>query len=115
MYIKTVILLKNFLFGLINFVNLSTTLFIQRFLTFLFCFHKNRFNVFYSCGQRSYIYVYTYTNSARNELYRLRVVISKYRPSRQTTRKSDKCKIDRQADMQICRQIDGYIRKWVDR
>jgi len=34
MHIRTVILLKNFSFGLINFVNLSTTFFIQRFLFF---------------------------------------------------------------------------------
>jgi len=40
-HIKTIILLENFSFGLINFVNLSTTFFIQRFLTFLF-FHKKR-------------------------------------------------------------------------
>jgi len=33
MHINTVILLGNFSFDLINFVNLSTTFFIQRFLT----------------------------------------------------------------------------------
>src|SRR6218665_149214 len=36
MHIKTVILLGNFSFGLITFVNLSTPFFIQRFLMFLF-------------------------------------------------------------------------------
>ena len=35
MHAKTVILLGDFSFGLINFVNLSTTSFIQRFVTFL--------------------------------------------------------------------------------
>ena len=42
MHIKTVILLKNFSFGLINFVDLSTTFFIQRFFTFFIFFHKKR-------------------------------------------------------------------------
>src|SRR6218665_3727499 len=49
MHIKTVILLKNFSFGLINFVNLSTTFFIQRFLTFFIFFI---IKLFYSWGQR---------------------------------------------------------------
>jgi len=42
MHIKTVILLRNFSFGLINFVNLST-FFIQRFSTFFIFFIKTRF------------------------------------------------------------------------
>ena len=42
MHINTVILLGNFSFDLINFVNLSTTFFIQRFLTFFYYFHKKR-------------------------------------------------------------------------
>src|SRR6218665_150705 len=43
-HIKTVglILLGHFSFGLINFVNLSTTFFIQRFLTCFYYFHKKR-------------------------------------------------------------------------
>src|SRR6218665_1086289 len=50
MHIKTVILLRNFSFVFINFDNLSTTFYIQRFLTFLF-FHKKRvFNVFLFLG-----------------------------------------------------------------
>jgi len=61
MHIKTVILLGNFSFGLIKFVDLSTTststststFFILRFLTFFIFFRKNAFfNVFYSWGQR---------------------------------------------------------------
>jgi len=43
---------------LINFVALSTTFFIQRFLTFFIFFHKKRvFKVFYSWGQR-FFYIY---------------------------------------------------------
>jgi len=34
MHIKTVSLMWNFSYGLINFVNLSTTFFVRRFLTF---------------------------------------------------------------------------------
>src|SRR6218665_2376232 len=53
MHIKTVILLGNFSFGFINFVNVSTTFFIQGFLTCFYFFIKTRFNVFfYSWGQR---------------------------------------------------------------
>ena len=53
MHIKTVILLGNFLFGLRDVVNLSTTFFIQLFLRFFIFFIKNAFfNVFYSWGQR---------------------------------------------------------------
>src|SRR6218665_1500828 len=52
MHIKAVILLMNFSFGSINFVDLSTTIFIQVFYVF-YIFHKNAFfNVFYSWGQR---------------------------------------------------------------
>src|SRR6218665_547360 len=47
---KAVMLLKNFSFGLIHFINLSTTFCIQRFLTSFYFFHKKR--VFYSWGQR---------------------------------------------------------------
>src|SRR6218665_3464068 len=55
--IKTVILLGNFSSGLFNFVNFSTTFFIQHFSTFFISFIKNAFfNVFYSWGQRFYIY-----------------------------------------------------------
>jgi len=52
--IKAVVLLGNISFGLINFVNLPTTPFIQRFLTFFIFFIKMAlFNVFlYSWGQR---------------------------------------------------------------
>src|SRR6218665_802327 len=53
MHIKTVILLRNFSFGVINFVNLSIMFYIQHFLTFFIFFIKNAFfNVFYSWGQR---------------------------------------------------------------
>ena len=51
--IKTVILQGNFSLGLINLVNLSTTFFIQRFITFFIFSIKNAFfNVFNSWGQR---------------------------------------------------------------
>ena len=50
MHIKTVILLGNFSFGLINFVNLSTTFIIQRFLTFFIFFIKTRFLTFFILG-----------------------------------------------------------------
>src|SRR6218665_714195 len=43
MHIRTVILLGNFSFGLMNFVNFSTTFFIQRFLTFFFNSWSQRF------------------------------------------------------------------------
>jgi len=53
MPIKTLILLGKFSFGLNNFVNLSPTFFIQRFLTVFYFFHKNAFfNIFYSWDQR---------------------------------------------------------------
>src|SRR6218665_4087434 len=55
--LRTLILLRNFSFGLISFVNLSTTFFIHRFLTFFYFFQKNAFfNVFYSRDQRFDIY-----------------------------------------------------------
>jgi len=58
MHIKTVILLNNFSFGLINFFNLSTTFFIQRFEEFFYFFIKVAFfNVCYSWGQR-FFYIY---------------------------------------------------------
>ena len=48
MHIKTVILLKYCSYGLINFVNLSTTFFIQRLLyVFLIFFIKTRFLTFF--------------------------------------------------------------------
>jgi len=46
-HIRTVILLRNFSFGLIDFVNLSTTFFIQRFFTFFIIFIKTRFLTFF--------------------------------------------------------------------
>src|SRR6218665_558008 len=53
MQIKTVILLENFSFGLINFVNLSTTFVFDVF----YFFHKKRiFNIFYSWVNVFYIY-----------------------------------------------------------
>jgi len=57
-WLKTVILLKNFSFGFINFVNLPTTFFIQRIFNVIIFFITNRvFNVFYSWGQR-FFYIY---------------------------------------------------------
>src|SRR6218665_3103329 len=51
MHFKTVlILLGNFSFGLINFVNLSARFFILRFLTFIFFTKNVFFNIFYSLG-----------------------------------------------------------------
>src|SRR6218665_3351626 len=55
MHIKTVILLANSLFGVINLFNLLITFFIKRFLTFFIFFIKNAFfilgiNVFYIYG-----------------------------------------------------------------
>src|SRR6218665_2298417 len=51
MHIKTVILLVNFPFGLINFVNLSTTFIIQLFIKFFIFFHKKtRFLTFFILG-----------------------------------------------------------------
>jgi len=47
MHIKTVILVRNFSIGLINFVNLSTTFFIQRFLRFFYFFIKIVFLTFF--------------------------------------------------------------------
>ena len=53
MHIKTVILLRNFSFGLINFVNLSTTFFYSTFFNIFYFFNKKHvFNVFYSWVQR---------------------------------------------------------------
>jgi len=57
MHIKTVILPKKFSFGLINFVNLSTTFFIQGFLTFFYFFHKNAFLTFFIPGV-NVLYIY---------------------------------------------------------
>src|SRR6218665_1271440 len=59
MHIKTVILLGNFSFGLITFVNLSTPFFIQRFLTFfLYFFIKTRFFTFFILGINVF-YIFT--------------------------------------------------------
>ena len=53
MHIKTVILLGNCLVVFNKFVNLSTTLFIQRSLTCFYFFHKKRvLTDFYSWAQR---------------------------------------------------------------
>src|SRR6218665_915516 len=53
MHIKIVTLLGNFSFGLNNFLNFSTTFFIQRFSTFfIFSIKRAFFNVFYSWCQR---------------------------------------------------------------
>src|SRR6218665_2889575 len=62
-HIKAVILLKKFSFGLINFVNLSTTFFIQRFLTFLIFIIKTAFLTFlflWSTFFTSMIYIAQY-------------------------------------------------------
>src|SRR6218665_3526387 len=57
MHIKTVILLEKVSFGLIKFLNLSTTIFIQRFLKFALFSHKNAsFDVFILRIDVSYIY-----------------------------------------------------------
>ena len=56
MQIKTVILLGNFSLGLINFVNLSITLFIQRFLRFFnFFLIKTRSLTFLFLGSTFFI------------------------------------------------------------
>ena len=57
MHIKTVILLKNFSFGLINFVDLSTKFFIQRFLRIFIFFIKTRFLTFFILGVNVF-YIY---------------------------------------------------------
>ena len=62
MNFKTVILLWNFSFGLINFVNLSTTFFIQRFLKFFYFFIKNAFLTFFILGVNVFIHVYAVTH-----------------------------------------------------
>jgi len=57
MHTKTVILLENFSFGLNNCVYSSSTIFIQRFLTFLIIFIKNGFLTFFILGVNvCYIY-----------------------------------------------------------
>ena len=53
MPIKTVIVLGNFTIGLINFVKLSKTFFIQRFLKFFIFFHKKTFII-----EVNVIYIY---------------------------------------------------------
>src|SRR6218665_2721075 len=50
MHINTVILPGNFSFGLIKFLNLSKTFFIQRFLTFSYFFIKTRLLTFFILG-----------------------------------------------------------------
>src|SRR6218665_1688789 len=50
MHIKREILLEKFSIDLIYFVNLSTTIFIQRFLTFFIFFIKTRFLTFFILG-----------------------------------------------------------------
>ena len=57
MHIKTVILLVNFSFVLINFINLSSTCFIQRFLTFFNFLIKNAFLTFFILGVNVF-YIY---------------------------------------------------------
>ena len=49
MHINTVILLKNFSFGLINFVDLST-MFLFNFFTFFYLFNKKRVFSFFILG-----------------------------------------------------------------
>ena len=58
---ETVILLENFSFDLNNFFNLWTTLFVQRFLTFFYFFHKH---AFFILGVNVYIYG---VNNGKNE------------------------------------------------
>src|SRR6218665_2858061 len=60
MHIKTVILLRNVSFGFINFVNLSTSFFIQLFLTFLYFFIKNAFLRFFLFLRLTFFYIYAY-------------------------------------------------------
>jgi len=70
MHIMTVILLRNLLFSLINFVNLSTTFFVQRFLTFLFFSEKTRFLTFFILGVNVfYIYDYDYDTVRSSPLF----------------------------------------------
>ena len=57
MHIKIVILLGNFLCGLINLFNLSTTFFIQCFLTFFNFFHKNAFLRFFIFGVNVFLHL----------------------------------------------------------
>ena len=57
MHIRTVILLRNFSFGLINFVNLSTMFFIQGFFTFFIIFIKNAFLMFFIL-EVNFFYIY---------------------------------------------------------
>src|SRR6218665_3389313 len=56
---KTVILLGNFSFGLIKFVNFSTTFFVQRpFNVFFYYFHKNAFLTFFLFSGSTFFYIY---------------------------------------------------------
>ena len=57
MHINTVILLRNFSFGFINVVNLSTTFFILRFSRFFIFFIKTRFKRFLFLGS-TFFYIY---------------------------------------------------------
>ena len=86
MHIRTVILPGNFSFGLINFVNLSTTFFLQRFLMFFIYFIKNAFLMFFFIlgGQRFfYIYAQNQLNIPRTyELHAdIPAVLNLFRPT----------------------------------
>src|SRR6218665_2170415 len=56
--IKTVILQGNFSLGLINFVNLSRTFFIQRFLTFFIFSIKTRFLTLFILGVNVFLHLW---------------------------------------------------------
>src|SRR6218665_968914 len=60
---KTVILLEIFSFGLINFGDLSTTFFIQRFLTILFFSYKTHFLKFLFLGL-TFFYNYAFNHTS---------------------------------------------------
>jgi len=60
MHTKTVTLPGNFSFDLINFVNLSTTFFIQRFFRFFYFFKNPLFNVFLFWGGQRVLHLYCY-------------------------------------------------------
>jgi len=58
MHTKTVILLENFSFGLNNCVYLSSTIFIQRFLTFLTIFIRKRVLTFFILGVNAFLHLW---------------------------------------------------------
>src|SRR6218665_211775 len=75
MHIKTVILMRDFLFGLINFANLSRTFFIQRILTFFILFIKTAFLTFFMIGVNVFLHLCKYVTFSDHMTLKVKITI----------------------------------------